>query len=215
MRDDQLARYVRDELEWNPRVEADHIGVDVNDGEVTLSGIASSYIEKHAAVRAAERVYGVRVVADEIEVRVPAADVRDDTDIGEALDRALCNDVSVPAAVKAEVRDGAVTLRGTVEWRYQRREAERLARHTKGVAKLVNLITVRPKVTAEDVEKRIGAALRRSADLDARSIWVTAEDGMVRLHGHVHSFSELDSAEEAAFAAPGVATVDNRITVQP
>jgi len=215
VRDETLAEDVRNELDWDPKVDPAHISVIVEDGAVTLSGFTSSYAERWAAVSAAERVYGVQAVADEIEVRLPDTDAKGDSAISEALQRSFDNHVELPMSVQAVVRDGVVTLTGEVGWRYQRSEAERLARHTRGVKDVVNRIDLKPKATAVDVEQRVGAALRRSADLDARAIWATVDDGTVHLHGHVHSFHEKEAAEDAAFAAPGVSAVDNQITISP
>lgn len=213
LKDQVLSDAVKNEFEWDPRIDAAHIGVSVEDGGVTLSGLVDSYAEKWAVVRAAERVYGIRAIADEIEVRVP--DVHDDSDISEALQHALDDNIDVPDTVKAEVSDGTVTLRGEVDWQFQRREAQRMVLHTKGVVDVVNLITIRPRAGTADVEQRVIAALKRSAELDARSVWVSTENGTVRLHGHVHSFHERRAAEDAAFAAPGVSAVENEITIGP
>jgi osmotically-inducible protein OsmY len=214
-RDQSLERDVKAELSWDPHVDAVHFGVSVDHRAVTLSGVASSYAEKQAAIQAAERVYGVQAIADEIQVRVPDADVQDDTKIAEDIERSFRTHVNVPSTVKATVRDGGVTLTGHVDWNHQRSEAERLARNIKGVSGVADRITLRPQVSFSDVQKRVSEAIRRNADLDARSISVTVHDGTICLHGHVHSFHERKAAERAAFAAPGVVSVDNQITIQP
>jgi osmotically-inducible protein OsmY len=215
MQDQVLMDEVKAELEFDPQVDADHIGVSAKNGAVTLSGFAASYPEKWAAVRSTERVYGVRAIADDINVRIPDAYHHDDTEISEALQRSMDNNIDVPTGVQAEVRNSVVTLRGEVDWYYQRSEAERLTRHIYGVSDVVDLVTVKPKTSAPDVEKRVSAALRRSADLDARSIWVTSDNGTVHLHGHVHSIREKQTAGDAAFAAAGVSAVDNQIMIYP
>jgi osmotically-inducible protein OsmY len=182
-----LQKAVIEELEWDPELDSAHIGVAAKDGAITLSGHVSTYAEKWAAVKAAERVAGVVAVADEIEVRLPSSSKREDTDIAESIARALRSHVSVPDTVDAEVRDGFVTLRGDVDWSYQRDAAERVARTTVGVKGVSNLITVKPKVKPTQIEQRIGDAIKRMADLDANQITVTTTDGTVRLQGRVHS----------------------------
>jgi len=215
MDDKVIQEAVMRELDWDPKVDAAHIGVSVKNGAVTLTGHVSSYSEKLAAVKAAERVYGVKAVADEIKVRLPTSDVRDDTDIAEEIARELQWNTLVPDTVHAEVRNGIVTLRGDVEWAYQREEAERAVRDLTGVTGVTNLITVKPRVKAADIEQRIKEAIERAASLDARQIRVTTTNGTVHLQGHVHSLFEKKVAEEAAKAAPGIVKVENEIVVTP
>jgi len=213
--DKALQEAIIKELEWDPKVDAAHVGVAAKDGAVILSGYVSSYSEKWAAVRAAERVYGVRAVADEIKVKLPSSKVRDDDALAEEIARILKWNTLVPDTVKAEVRKGFVTLRGEAEWGYQRQEAERAIRNVEGVADVTNLITVKPAVTAKVVQDRIKDAINRAADLDARQIQITTTNGTVALHGHVHSLWEKKIAEQAALSAPGVKKVENKLTVIP
>jgi osmotically-inducible protein OsmY len=215
--DSELQSAVMQELEFDPQVDAAHIGVSAKDGAVTLTGHVASYSEKLAAVRAAERVYGVKAVADEIKVKLPASDVRDDTDIAADIARELQWNTLVPDTVEAEVRDGVVVLRGEVEWGYQRDAAERAVRHIKGVSGISNMITVKPRAKLEpsEVQRRVAEAIKRMADLDSRSIWAETTNGTVHLHGTVHSFYERKLAEESAKAAPGVQQVENHIVVVP
>ena len=215
MTNQSLTRQVKRELEWEPIVDAAHIGVDVRDGSVTLTGYVPTYSAERAAVRAAERVYGVQSVANEIEVRPAGVDSHDDSSISAAIEQRFRWSVLVPDTVKAEVRNGFVTLRGDVDWYYQRQEAETVVRDLKGVKGVANEIVVKPQVTAAEVALDVSSALKRNAELDARSIWVTTDNGTVHLHGHLHSFHEREAAELAASAAPGVVTVDNQITVRP
>jgi osmotically-inducible protein OsmY len=215
MNDKIIERAVIDELEWDPEVDAEHIGVAAKDGAVTLTGYVSSYAEKWAAVRAAERVAGVIAVADELEVRLPTSIKLDDTEIAESIARALRSHVSVRDSVDAEVRHGFVTLRGEVDWSYQREAAERVARNTLGIKGVTNLITVKPKVKSEQIEQRIANAIQRMANLDANQITVTTSNGTVHLSGRVHSWYEKRLAEQEAKSAPGVTKVDNQITVVP
>jgi osmotically-inducible protein OsmY len=215
--DSELQSAAMQELEFDPQVDAAHIGVSVKDGAVTLTGHVSSYSEKLAAVRAAERVYGVKAVADEIKVQLPGSDDRDDAEIAAEIARELQWNTLVPDTVEAEVRNGLVVLRGEVEWGYQRDAAERAIRHIRGVQGISNMITVKPRVKPEpsEVERRVAEAIKRMADLDARSIWAETTNGTVHLRGTVHSFYERKLAEEAAKAAPGVERVENHIVVVP
>jgi osmotically-inducible protein OsmY len=213
--DQKLKQEVERELEWDPKVDAANVGVVVRDGVVTLTGYVSTYAEKFAAVRAAERVYGVTAVADEIEVRPSGKNVQDDTAIAEAIKRAFEWSTIIPDTVQAEVRNGGVTLRGDVEWDWQRQAVERTVRDIRGVRWISNLITVKPKVKASAIEERVAEAIKRSAELDARSIRVTTDNGTVHLHGHVHSLHEKRVAESAAASAPGVSRVENEIAVTP
>jgi osmotically-inducible protein OsmY len=213
----ELQTAVIKELQWDPKVDATHIGVFVKDGAVTLTGEVSSYSEKLAAVSAAERVYGVRAVADEIKVELPGTSTRDDTDIAAEIARELSWNDRVPDTVDAEVRKGYVTLRGEVDWNYQREAAEEVVRNLTGVRGVTNLITVKSPVEPKpsDIESRIADAIHRMADLDSRSIRVTRSNGIVRLQGHVHSLYEKKVAESAAASAPGVTRVENEIDVTP
>lgn len=217
MNDKTLQEAVMRELEWDPQVDAAHIGVSAKGGAVTLTGHVSSYAEKLAAVRAAERVYGVKAVADKIEVKLPGASKRDDSELAEEIARELSWNNVVPDTVEAEVRNGFVTLRGEVEWAYQRDAAERAVKYVTGVNGVTNLIVVKPPVKPDPakIKERVADAIKRMADLDARSIWATTENGTVHLHGTVHTFYERKLAEEAAKAAPGVTKVENEIAVVP
>jgi osmotically-inducible protein OsmY len=208
---------VRRELDWDPKVSADHLGVSAKGGAIVLMGCVSSNAERLAAVRAAERVYGVRTVADETTVELPEANVVGDEEIAETIARQLHWNTVVPDTVQADVRDGFVTLRGTVEWSYQRDAAERPINLVRGIYLVTNLITIEPRaeLAAEDLEQRVHEAISRMADLDARSIGVTASDGTVHLQGSVHSLADRRIAQHAASSAPGVREVKNDIVVTP
>ena len=214
MNDNELQAAVISELEWDPAVGASHIGVRVKNGAVALTGHVSSYAEKMAAVRATERVRGVRAVADELEVRL-GSNARDDAEIAEAVAQALRWNDEVPDTVKGEVRHGIVTLRGEVEWDYQRQAAERAVRNVTGVVGVSNLIAVKPTAKPSEIQLRIADAIKRTATLDAQRITVTTENGTVRLTGTVHSLYEKKLAESAAAAAPGVTKVENELVVVP
>jgi osmotically-inducible protein OsmY len=201
------------QLAWDPQVDATMIGVTNKDGIVTLSGYVDTYVARLAAERAARRVYGVKAVANELVVKL--AEERIDPDIAKDALHALANRVDVPRGITITVRDGHITLGGRVEWNYQRVSAERAVRYLRGVKGVFNNIVVSPVVSPKDVETRIAEGLRRHADIDARRINVSAEGARVVLSGFVRSWNERDEAERAAWTAPGVSTVDNRIAVIP
>lgn len=210
MNDRTLADDVETQLAFEPVLQPENIGVTVHDGAVTLSGYVSTFSEKRAAVRAVERVRGVRAVADEIDVRL--ADGEQDPEIAEAILQSFRWYKDVPESVQAEVRDGWVTLRGEVASNQERRLAERAVEDTRGVLGLTNRIAVTPPTDAADVERRVKDALRHTSGLDAGGIYVTAQGSMITLHGRVDSLHELRAAEDAAWA-PGVSHVENRLTV--
>lgn len=212
--DTELRRNVERELEWEPSVDAMNIGVSVLDGIVTLRGEVSSYAEKWSAQRTAERVAGVRGVANEIEVR-DLGEVTD-TDIAKAAVHALDWDVTIPPnSVKVEVAKGWVTLKGEVPLGSQRQAAEEAVRDLRGVRGVSNLIRIKERVEPHDVKKRIQESFRQAATYDASRVEVEASDGEVTLRGTVSSVAERREAEEAAWAAPGVTEVHNLITVEP
>jgi osmotically-inducible protein OsmY len=215
--DNSLGDAVRSELEWDPKIDQTHIGVVAADGAVTLTGYVATYAQEHAAVRAAERIQGVRAVADELEVRLPQPFERNDTEIAEEISRQREWNTVIPQAVSAEVKNGAVTLRGEVEWAFQRDATEQAIRHLPGVRSVTNSITVKPSGKAEsgEIKERVEDAIERQANIDSHSISVTTESGTVRLQGRVRSLAERRAAVKAAEAAPGVTRVENELVVKP
>ena len=213
--DAQLQQDVLAELRWQPNVNAADVDVLVHDGVVTLSGFVDSYAQRRVAECAAERVSGVRAIADELRVRLPGLHERDDTALAHAAAEALRWDIEVPEdRVRVMVQHGYVTLEGNVEWRFQREAAERAVRHLTGVRGVTNLVTVKPRASAVEVRRQIEAALARNAVLDAKRISVETFDGKVVLRGTVRSWAERGDAERAAWNAPGVSAVDDRLLVE-
>ena len=214
MTDINLRQNVLDELEFDPVVDATGIGVAVESGIVTLSGHVGSYAEKIAAERITQRVRGVRGVAQEIEVRYPNEKKNADDEIAQRAVKILEWDSSVPLGrIKVKVERGWITLSGEVEWQFQRQAAETAVRKLSGVSGVMNAILVRPRVDATNVKHRIEDALKRNAELEADAIRVTVSGGKVTLEGKVRMWRERSVAEQAAWAAPGVITVEDRLTV--
>jgi osmotically-inducible protein OsmY len=216
MTDRELQQNVQNALNWEPSIESTEIGVSVDNGIVTLRGDVHSYAEKSAAERVALRVYGTKAVANDINIRLISRYERTDTEIAQAAVSALKWNTMVPAdKVNLAVSNGWITLTGTVDWQYQRHAAERAVRDLMGVKGVTNNITLKPHVQAGDVQSKIEAAFKRSAEIDARRVNVTASDGTIILSGNVRSWAERQEAERAAWAAPGVTRVEDRIAVVP
>ena len=181
---------------------------------MTLSGFVSTFWELDAAEKAAKRVYGVRAVANDLEVKLFWQ--RTDPEIARDAIRALESHVSVPSdQIKVTVKNGNVRLEGTVDWEYQKNLAQSAVKKLRGVTGVVNKIEVKPRVSPSDVQEKIEEALRRSAELDARRIRVEVDGTEVKLHGTVRSWAERQEAERAAWSAPGTTKVENHITVNP
>lgn len=214
--DEGIRSDVLRELKFDARVQSNEIGVAVKDGIVTLTGYVDSFVKKWAAEEAAHRVLGVNAVANDIEVRLAGMSERTDADIAAAVTRALEWDAWVDIdKFEVTVSKGWVTLKGEVEWGFQRADAERVARRITGVRGVSNLITVRPrqKPSPDEMKQKIEDALVRSAEMDAKRIAVDVAGDKVILSGTVRSWAEKMEAERAAWSGPGVASVENRISV--
>jgi osmotically-inducible protein OsmY len=216
MTDRDIQDHVLNALEWEPSIDAADIGVSVDNGVVTLRGDVKTFSEKATAERVAQGVYGVKAVANDVNVKVIPTLQRTDSDIAQAVVSALRWSSLVPdEKIDVAVSKGWVTLKGRVDWEYERAAAASAVRDISGVRGVTNTITLEPHVSIPDVKSKIEAALKRSAEVDARRINVAVADGKVILSGNVHSWFERDEARRAAWAAPGVKDVDDRITVVP
>ncbi|WP_454914529.1 BON domain-containing protein [Variovorax gossypii] len=212
--DTQLRDDVQAELSWDPAFKASDIGVIVKDGVVTLTGQLASHAEKYAVERAVQRVHGVKAVAVEMTVKLPFGNERTDADIAMAAERALEWNVLVPdGKIRPLVEKGWLTLQGEVEWGYQRSAAEGAVRDLMGVTGVSNLVKVKPKVSPADVEKKIHDALSRQAEREASRLSISVNGSQVTLRGVVHSWTERDAVQGAAWATPGVSAVVNDLLV--
>lgn len=214
--DEDIRADVLEELKWHTRVQSNEIGVAVKDGIVTLTGWVDSYLKKIAAEEAAHRVPGVIAVANDIEVRLPGSAERTDADLAAAVVNALKWDAAILAdKVDVTVSQGWVTLKGEVDYYFQKIDAEHAIRRIAGIKGVTNLITVKPHPLPSDLKQSIEKALIRHAELDAKNITVEVQGSKVILRGTVRSYAEKQTAEDTAWSAPGVTEVDNRIVVSP
>ena len=212
--DEEIQSDVLAELKWDARVQPNEIGVVVKDGIVRLTGWVDSFAKKWAAEDAAHRVPGVMAVVNDIEVRLPNSNKRTDADIAAAAVDALQWDAFLPPGkIQVKVSDGWVTLKGEVEWEYQKEDAEWVVRRLSGIKGVTNLITVKPSVPPSELKEKIEKALVRTAETDAQQITVEVQGSKVILSGKVRSYAEKEEAERAAWSAPGITAVENRIKV--
>jgi osmotically-inducible protein OsmY len=216
MDDQDLARWVYEELYWDPRIDGRAIAVAAHDGEVTLRGTVAGFGEKRHAKRAAERVHGVTRVHDELDVRPLVPHMREDADLRGDVLRALALNSSVPETVDARAHSGSVKLTGTAAWQYQRDEAERVAGSVRGVKALVDEIELTPvRTSVDDVKTSIERAFVRNAKIDAQDVAVDIlDDGTIVLTGSVSSWTEHDAAVAAAWSAPGVTRVEDDLELE-
>jgi osmotically-inducible protein OsmY len=214
--DRDIERDVKEELEWNPDLDASDIAVSVKDGVVTLAGFVKSYTDKYEAEAAAKRVAGVSGVANDLEVRLPSIDERPDPDIARDAVAALKTQLPISSEhIKVVVKNGWVTLEGQVEWQYQKNTAESAVRRIKGVRGVSNMILLKPRAEPSEIKKKILEAFKRNAEVDANRINVEINGSEVVLKGRVRSWIEREEAERVAWSAPGVTKVVDRIVVAP
>jgi osmotically-inducible protein OsmY len=214
--DKEIERDVKEELGWNPDLDATDIAVSAKQGVVTLAGFVKSYTDKYEAEAAAKRVAGVVGVANDIEVRLPSVDERPDPDIARNAVAAIKNQLPISSEhIKVIVKHGWVTLEGQVEWQYQKNAAETAVRRIKGVKGVSNLIAVKPGIAPSEIRRKIQEAFKRNAEVDANRIDVETDGSEVVLKGTVRSWIEREEAERVAWSAPGVTTVEDRIVVAP
>ena len=215
MKDDDLGRHVAAELSWDPQVDSEAIEVLAASGVVTLRGTVTSLRRKRTGSRAAARVRGVTWVVNELRVQIPDKDRRDDEDLRGDVLEALMLDVSVPMTIDAQAQNGFVTLTGTAQWHYQREAAELRTANVPGVAGIGNTITLTQTPDAREARDAIRAAFGRDAALERDGLSVQASsDGLVILSGTVSSWAAHDHVVTAAWSAPGVTRVDDRIRVE-
>jgi osmotically-inducible protein OsmY len=214
--DSEIERDVKDELSWNPDLDATDIAVSVKKGVVTLTGFVRSYTDKFEAEAAAKRVSGVVAIANDIEVRMPSVDERPDPEIARDAVAAIKSQLPISSEkIKVIVKNGWITLEGQVEWQYQRSTAEHAVRRIKGLKGVSNMIQLKPHAQPSEIKRKIQEAFRRNAEVDSNRIIVEADGSVVTLKGTVRSWVEREEAERAAWAAPGVTSVVDQIVVSP
>ena len=211
--DEEIQENVMAELKWDAKLQPNEIGVNVKEGIVTLTGWVDSFLKKWSAEDVALKVSGVKAVANDLEVKL--ASERTDADVAAAALRALEWDAFVPSdRVQVTVSKGWITLKGEVEWQYQKEDAERVVRRLAGVKGVSNLITVKPRVTPSDLKKKIEDSLVGNAEGDANRIAVDVQGSKAILRGTVRAWAEKEEAERVAWSAPGITSVENRIAVE-
>lgn len=216
MTDEQLHNEILAELEFEPEVHPERIGVSVRNGVATLSGQVDSYCQKLAAEHVVKRVYSARAVVNDLEVALPARDEVSDTDLARAAVQAIDGLALIPPdSVRITVRDAHAILEGELEWQFQRGAVEDAIHRLRGVRGVRNHITLANAAPAGEVRQKIVDALRRSAEVEGEAIVVESHNGRVGLKGTVSSLHEREEAERAAWRAPGVTEVENHLTVAP
>jgi osmotically-inducible protein OsmY len=212
--DEEIQRDVLEELKWDMRVQPNEVGVSVHNGVATLTGWVDSYMKKIAAEEAAHRIRGVKAVVNDIEIHLPGSAERTDPDLAQAVINALRWDAGIPAdQIDVTVSHGWVTLKGEVDYAFQKIDAEHAIRRIAGIRGITNLITVRPRVSPSDLKQQIERELVRNAETDASNIRVEVDGCKVTLRGKVRSYAEWKAARDAAWLAPGVCEVKNKIDI--
>lgn len=213
--DNEIQKDVMDQLRWEPFLNASKIGVSVNNGIVTLSGQVDTYSKKVLAEKATKKVAGVKAIAEDIQIGLSKTYLKTDAEIAQTVVNALKWHTMIPEEkIKVTVEDGIVKLEGEVEWEYQLTQARTSVENLIGVRSVTNLISVKPKVTPSDVQQKINSAFLRSASIDAAKITAEVLGNRVILHGKVRSFAEKDDAENAAWSAPGIISVESKLAIE-
>jgi osmotically-inducible protein OsmY len=212
--DRDIKQDLENELKWDPDINATDVGVTVKKGVVSLTGYVPFYMQKYEAENAAKRVKGVLGIANDIEVRLPSSHQKTDPELARAAIEAIS--IELPSSherFKVIAKDGWLTLEGDAEWQYQRNQAESATRKLHGVKGVINRVVLKPRVAPVEIKAKIENAFKRSAEVDAQHISVTADGGEVSLAGAVSSWSEKQEAERTAWRAPGVVRVHNHINI--
>ena len=212
----EIQQDVINQLSWEPFLKASDIGVTVKNGIVTLTGQVDSYYKKISAEKAAKKVAGVRAIAEDIQLRVSPSFIKTDAELAESVLNALKWHSAVDEEkLKIKVENGVVTLDGEVEWEFQRTSARNAVSNLLGVRNVISNIVLKPKLTAIDIKAKISSAFHRTATIDAQNIEVEILGNKAILRGRVRSYAEKDDAESAAWSAPGIAYVDNKLELEP
>lgn len=206
---------VEAELGWAPEVpDAADIGVAVHNGVVTLSGKVTTYGQKIAAGKAALRTRGVTAVANDLIVTFGGAQ-HDDAELAERARNTLRWNIDLPRdAIDIEVREGVVTLTGSLEWDYQRLAARHAIESLTGVKRVVDQVTLQPRASSDDTMRQIRKAFHRMATVDSDHIKVAVDGTKVTLSGTVSSYVEKQAAARAAWSSPHVTQVVNDLRIQ-
>ena len=213
--DNEIQKDIMAQLKWEPFLNASQIGVAVKNGIVTLSGQVDTYSKKTLAERAAKKVWGVKAIAEDIQVGISPSYRKTDAEVAEAVVNGLKWHTMIPEEkIKVSVEDGIVKLEGEVEWEYQRTQARSAIENLTGVRSVTNLISVKPNITSSDIQQKINAAFQRSATIDSGKITAEVLGSRVTLRGKVRSFTEKEDAENAAWFAPGVTSVNSKLEIE-